>query len=91
MKTIVPNGAFVLAKPDEVQTASRTGLMLGEQSREVPKTAVVEAVGDSVVGFKQGDRIIYKDYTTTDIKLDSVDYIVLEHIDIIGVIVETGK
>lgn len=88
MRSINPNGIFVLAKPDIAETKSKSGLSLGEQSREVPKTAVIEAIGGSVVGFKQGDRIVYKDYTTTEIKLDGVDLVVLEHEDILGTIIE---
>ena len=88
MKTIKPNRQFIVAKPDEVETTNASGWQLGELAREVPKTAVVTAIGDSATGFKVGDRIVYKDYTTTEIKLDDVDYIVIEHIDVIGKIVE---
>lgn len=86
--TIQPNKQFVVALPDEAMTATSTGILLPEQSRDIPKTAVVQAVGEDVTNFQAGDRIIYKDYTTTEIKLDDVNYIVLEHIDIIGTIVE---
>lgn len=86
MSFIKPNKQFVVAKPDEVEKQSSSGLLLGEQARDIPKTAVITSVGEDVTNFRQGDKIIYKDYTTTDIKLGDVEYIVLEHIDIIGTI-----
>lgn len=62
--------------------------MLGELSREAPKTAVVLSMGSSVDNLKEGDRIIYKDYTTTEIKLDGETYAVLDQEDILGTIIE---
>lgn len=88
MRTIKPNSVFVLAKPDEADKQTTSGIILGELSREAPKTAVVISMGDSVVGFKEGDRIIYKDYTTTEIKLDGEILAVLDQEDILGTIIE---
>lgn len=88
MKTILPNSNFVFATPDEAKTKTDSGFQLSESSRDEPKTAVVVSVGDSVVGFKAGDRIVYKDYTTTDINLDGTTHVMLEHLDIMGKIVE---
>lgn len=90
MNIIKPNKQFIVAVADEAMTITSTGILVPEQSRDDPKTAVILAVGDDVTGFKAGDRIIYKDYTTTEVKLDDVDYIVLEHIDVLGTIMETN-
>lgn len=88
MRTIKSRGTFVVAKPDEADKQTLGGIMLGELSREAPKTAVVLSMGSSVDNLKEGDRIIYKDYTTTEIKLDGETYAVLDQEDILGTIIE---
>ena len=57
--------------------------MLGE-AKEKPAYAVVESAGPDVKAVKKGDKIIYKEYSTTDIKVDGVDYIILKEEDILA-------
>ena len=70
----------VVAKPLD-KTAS--GILLGE-AKEKPAYAVVESVGPEVKSVKTGDKIIYKEYSTTEIKLDSKDYIILKEEDVLA-------
>jgi len=70
----------VVEKPLE-KTAS--GILLGE-AKEKPAYAVVESVGPEVKGVKKGDKIVYKEYSTTDIKMDGKDYIILKEEDVLA-------
>ena len=49
--------------------------MLGE-AKEKPAYAVVESVGPEVKGVKKGDKIIFKEYSTTEVKIDDEEYII---------------
>ncbi|MBR2831089.1 co-chaperone GroES [Candidatus Saccharibacteria bacterium] len=70
----------VVEKPLE-KTAS--GILLGE-AKEKPAFAVVESVGPDVTGVKKGDKIIYKEYSTTEVKVDEKEYIILKEEDVLA-------
>ena len=70
----------VVEKPLE-KTAS--GILLGE-AKEKPAYAVVESVGPEVKEVKKGDKVVYKEYATTAIKVDEKDYIILKEEDVLA-------
>lgn len=70
----------VIEKPLE-KTAS--GILLGE-AKEKPAYAVVESVGPDVTGVKKGDKIIYKEYSTTNVKVNDIDHIILKEEDVLA-------
>lgn len=73
----------VVAKKEAPQTTTKSGILLGE-AKEAPSYAVVESVGPDVKNVKKGDRIVYKQYSTTDVKLDDVDYIIVKEEDVLA-------
>ena len=62
---------------------TKSGILLGE-AKEQPAYAVVESVGSEVKDVKKGDKIVYKEYSTTEIKLDDKDYIILKEEDVLA-------
>ncbi len=70
----------VVEKPLE-KTAS--GILLGD-AKEKSAYAVVESVGPEVKAVKKGDKIVYKEYSTTEIKVDEKDYIILKEEDVLA-------
>ena len=70
----------VVEKPLE---KTKSGILLGE-AKEKPAYAVVESVGPEVKSVKKGDRIVYKEYSTTEIKVDEKDYIILKEEDVLA-------
>ena len=77
-------------KQDEV-TAS--GLVIPDTAKEKPQQGEVLAVGPGkmddagkriVIELAPGDRILYAKYSGTEIKLDGIDYIVLNEKDILA-------
>ena len=70
----------VVEKPLE-KTAS--GILLGE-AKEKSAYAIVESVGPDVKDVKKGDKIVYKEYSTTEIKVDETDYIILKEEDVLA-------
>ena len=73
---------YVVAKKEEPKTTTASGLLLPE--KEKPAYAVVESVGKEVKDIKKGDKIIFKEYSTTPVKLDDVEYILVKEEDILA-------
>lgn len=85
MKTpLQPLGDYVVAKSEEAATKTASGLYLPEKSAEKPKTAVVVAVGKGATQVSVGDRIVYKSYSNTDVKVDGTEYILVKEEDILA-------
>lgn len=70
----------VVEKPLE---KTKSGILLGE-AKEKPAYAVVESVGPEVKFVKKGDKVVYKEYSTTEIKIDEKDYIILKEEDVLA-------
>lgn len=83
---IEPLADYVVAVGEEAETKTASGLYLPEKAAEKPKTAKVQAVGKSVKELKVGDRIIYKSYSTTDVKVDGDDYILVKEEDVLAIV-----
>ena len=66
---IQPLADYVVAKGEAAETKTASGLYLPENAKEKPKIAKVVAVGNDVKQVKTGDRIIYKSYSTTEVKV----------------------
>lgn len=73
----------VVAKKDQPETTTKSGILLGE-AKEAPAYAVVESVGPDVKTVKKGDKIIYKNYSTTDVKIDDTEYIIVKEEDVLA-------
>ena len=80
---IKPLNDKVVAVKQEALTKTKSGILLGE-AKEQPAYAVVEAVGPEVKDIKKGDKIIYKEFSTTNIKVDDKDYIIVAAEDILA-------
>ena len=83
---IQPLGDRVVAKVIEVENKTASGLYLPDSAKEKPKTAEVAAVGKKVSEVKAGDKIVYKDYSTTEVKVGTSDFIILKEEDILGIL-----
>jgi len=70
------------------QSASRTtsGLYLPENAKEKPVVANVVAIGPDVKTLKIGDKIVYKDYATTELKVNDVDYLIIKEEDVLATV-----
>jgi chaperonin GroES len=81
-----PLGDYVVAVGEEAESKTASGLYLPEKAQEKPKTAKVVAVGPNAQQIKVGDRIIYKSYSTTDVKVGREDYILVKEEDILATV-----
>ena len=83
---IQPLADYVVATGEDASNKTASGLYLPDAATEKPKTAKVAAVGKDVKGVKPGDRIIYKSYSTTEVKIDGIEYILVKEEDILAIV-----
>jgi chaperonin GroES len=79
-----PLADWVVAQQEEAVTKTASGLYLPDKAAEKPKVAKVLKAGSKVKEIKPGDRIVYKSYSTTDVKIDNSEYILVKEEDIIA-------
>lgn len=82
--TLKPLKNRVVAKVEKPAKATASGLLLPTDAKEKPAFAIVESVGSEVKDIKKGDKIIYKEYSTTPVKIDDVEYLIVEDKDILA-------
>jgi chaperonin GroES len=76
----------IVAQIEEAQNKTASGLYLPEQATEKPKTAKVLNVGKEVKNIKINDRIVYKSYSATEIKIDKQDYVIVKEEDVLATV-----
>jgi len=79
-----PLGDYVVAEPEEAPTKTAAGLYLPEKATEKPKVAKVVAAGPGAKQLKVGDRILYKSYSPTEVKLEGKDYLLIKEEDVLA-------
>lgn len=83
---IQPLADNVVAVGEEASPKTASGLYLPENAQEKPKTAKVVAVGKAVKQVKVGDRIIYKSFVTTEVKMGANEYLIIKEEDILATV-----
>ncbi len=83
---ITPLKDRVVAVRQEAKTQTASGLYLPDNAKEKPVLAKVVAVGKDVEDVKVGNNILYKEYSTTEIKIDAVEYLIVKEEDILGTV-----
>jgi chaperonin GroES len=86
MSSLQPLADWVVAEAEEAVTKTASGIYLPDKAAEKPRTAKVLKVGKEVKEIKAGDRIVYKSYSTTDVKLGDKEYILVKEEDIIATV-----
>ncbi len=83
---IQPLADYVVAQAEKAETKTASGLYLPDKAQEKPKTAKVVAVGKDAKQIKVGDRILYKSYSTTEVKVAAEDYILVKEEDVLATV-----
>lgn len=77
----------VILKKEEAEKKTASGIILTETEKQRPSVATVVAIGkDADAKIKENDQVVYKEYSGTKVKLDEVEYIIIEDEDILAVI-----
>ena len=83
---IKPLADRIVAVREKAPTKTASGLYLPDNAKEKPVMATVVAVGPDVKSVKIEDKILYKEYSTTEIKINEVEYLIVKEEDVLGVI-----
>ncbi len=83
---ITPLADFIVCQSEEAATKTASGLYIPGNAQEKPSVAKVVAVSPAVGMVKVGDRILYKSYSNTDVKIDGVSYILVREEDVMATV-----
>jgi chaperonin GroES len=95
MTEFTPIRDRLLVKKIEDELKTKTGLILSDDTKERPTKGTVLAVGDGAINddgkllpmiVKVGDVVVYPKYAGNPIKLDKVEYLILEEKEVLGIL-----
>jgi chaperonin GroES len=98
MIEFIPIRDRLLVKKIEDANKTKSGLVLSDDTKERPTKGEVLEVGGGKLNddgkampmvVKKGDRIVYPKYAGHPIKLDGVEYLILDENEVLGII--TGE
>jgi len=81
-----PLADWVVAEQEEAATKTASGLYLPDKAAEKPKVAKVLKVGKDVKSVKAGERIVFKSYSTTEVKIGDTEYMLVKEEDILATV-----
>ena len=84
--TLKPLQDRIVAKKETPAEKTASGFFMPGDAKEKPSYATVESVGPDVKHVKKGDKIIFKEYSTTDVKLNNQDYLIIKEEDVLATI-----
>lgn len=83
---INPLADRLVAEPIEQESKTASGIYLPDNAKEKPVMAKVLAVGKDVKNLKVNDKILYKEFSTTEVKIDGTEYILLKEEDVLATV-----
>ncbi len=91
---IKPLADRVLLKPLEAEEKTKSGIILPESAKEKPQEAEVVAVGQGKMkdgklqpmSVRVGDKVIYSKYSGDDVKVDGVEYTLVDEDKILAIV-----
>lgn len=99
IKNIQPNirplFSNVLIKPLEAETTTASGIILPDSVKEKPSIGLVMAIGEGKIFpkgeqekmiVKVGDKVMYKKWGGTEIKVGNEEWTIVEQKDILAVL-----
>lgn len=89
MKKIQPLQGHVLIEPSAAEERTAGGLIIPDSAKEKPSEGIVISLAaDASDQIAVGDRVIYKKYGGTEIKLDAKEYMIVPDSDVLAKYVE---
>ena len=86
MTPIRPLGDKIVAIKPTAKPQTARGIYLPESAQKKSLAVQVMAVGPEVKAIKKDDFIVYKDYTSTELKLNHQDYLIIKEEDVLAIV-----
>ena len=85
---VLPLGENILIKPEKEGKKTKTGIYLPENaSEEQPQEGRVIAVWESKdIKIKKGQKVIFRKYSGTDVKIEGEEYVIVKNEDVLAVV-----
>jgi chaperonin GroES len=86
---IQPRGEYIVVEQEKkTEVKTKSGLYIAAGSAKEDTIAKVLAVGKDVKNIKVGDKVIYKSYSTTEVKLEygGTQYLLVKEEDILATV-----
>jgi chaperonin GroES len=89
------NNVVLRKEKKELEEKTASGIILSQKKDEESEYAVVVEVGEGKYNnqgnlikpnVKKGDKVIYKSYSPTKVKVDGVEYLIVSADDILAVL-----
>jgi chaperonin GroES len=85
-----PLGSRVVIRPVEQESRTPSGLIIPETAKEKPQVGIVVAVGDDEsIRVRVGDRVLFPKYSGNEVKVNGVEYLILDANDLLAYDTET--
>lgn len=90
-----PLGDRVVVQPIEREERTSSGIYLPDTAKEKPQEGKVVAVGSgrllqngerTPVSVAVGDRVLFAKYAGTEVKIDGVEYLIMNESEILAVV-----
>jgi len=86
----------VILKKEKQEKKTASGIILTGDTKETPDFATVVEVGEGVLidgkrqepKVKAGDKVVYKKYSTTEVKINDEEYLIISEKDILAIVKE---
>jgi len=85
---LTPLADRVIATREEVGNKTASGLFLPDATKQKAVVVTVKAVGPDVKHLKKGDKIVYKEYSATELKVENVEYLIIAEEDVLAKVTE---
>jgi chaperonin GroES len=87
---VKPLADRVLVEPAPAEEKTASGIIIPDTAKEKPQRGTVVAAGkgkaDEPMTVKEGDVVMYGQYSGTEIKLNGKSYLIMRESDIFGII-----
>tara|TARA_B110000977_G_C10844853_1_gene403478 strand:- start:469 stop:747 length:279 start_codon:yes stop_codon:yes gene_type:complete len=87
---VKPLADRVIIEPSPAEEKTTGGIIIPDTAKEKPKKGKVVAAGtgkkDEPVTVKEGDTVLYGQYSGTEIKIDGSDYLIMRESDIFAIV-----
>ena len=79
-------GTYILLKAEEVKDKTEGGIILSDESKELPCYGVVVGVGDEVRNdIHNNDKVVFNKYGFSEVKINGNDYLYGSYNDLIAI------
>ena len=90
-----PLGDRLIVRAIEEEETTASGIVLPDTAKEKPQEGVIRAAGDGRVlengtklgmSVKVGDRVLYRKYSGSEVKIDGTEFLIIPEKDILAVV-----